>query len=73
MDAESSAGIPAQQGSRWLRSNRRWVLLVAGIVLAGCLWATRYQVRGCAPDGCVLVNRWTGSVTYQRAARAAAR
>lgn len=52
-----------------MTSRRKWALIASGILLAGFLWSTRIIVRDCAPDGCVLVNRWTGSVTYQRAAR----
>ena len=47
----------------------RWWFLAAVIALLAGLWGTRLIVRECTVRGCVLVNRWTGSVTYQRAIR----
>jgi hypothetical protein len=51
----------------WIRAHR--VAVVTVLAAAAFIWSTRSVVRECSAYGCVLVNRWTGSVVFREAAR----
>jgi hypothetical protein len=43
-----------------------WFLLVCVCTL-GFAWTHRYEYSACDTDGCIAVNRWTGSVAFREA------
>lgn len=43
-----------------------WFVLVCLCVL-GFAWTHRYVYSACDTDGCIAVNRWTGSVSFREA------
>jgi hypothetical protein len=46
----------------------RWAWFVLVVLIAGAFfWTNRRQYTACDTDGCVVIDRWTGSVTFQPA------
>lgn len=66
METASEVTAPPRVAA-WAEAHR--VALVLALAVGLILWGTRLVVRECSAYGCVLVNRWTGSVTFQRASR----
>jgi hypothetical protein len=45
---------------------QRWAwFLLAALSAAGVGWTHRYEYAACDTDGCVEINRWTGSVDFR--------
>lgn len=52
-----------------MRVERQWAwYLLACIVLAAVAWTARNEYAACEADGCVVINRWTGSIEFRDAA-----
>lgn len=46
----------------------RWAwFALACVVSAALLWTARFQYSVCDTDGCVVVDRWTGTVGFREA------
>ncbi|HET8656379.1 MAG TPA: hypothetical protein VFL93_12735 [Longimicrobiaceae bacterium] len=46
----------------------RWAWFVLVVLIAGAFfWTNRRQYTACDTDGCVVIDRWTGGVTFQPA------
>lgn len=49
----------------------KWAwLALAAVALAGWGYASRLTYRNCHANGCIVTNRWTGSVRWRSAAHA---
>ncbi len=50
----------------FLVRHRKWILLVFVLTcFAALVWSTRYQVGECDSYGCMVLDRWTGEVSYR--------
>jgi hypothetical protein len=49
-----------------MSAKHRWAwFLLAVLCAAGVAWTRRHEYAACDTDGCVEINRWTGSVAFR--------
>jgi hypothetical protein len=49
-----------------MSAKHRWAwFLLAVLCAVGVAWTRRHEYAACDTDGCVVINRWTGSIAFR--------